>query len=234
MNPPRKGEEGGGTGVAAPPKLPPDTERVCTGSTEYRDRFNYKSDALFASPFGSRRSILSLLNRLRIPYTLLERAAIMSKTSRDFIKLWLPVIVWLCFISFMSTGTFSAENTFSVVRAVLESLFPRLGPDHVAALHVIIRKAAHVFEYFTLGLLLLRAFRAGSLGAWKWRWPFLATICLILWSLGDEFHQSFVPTRTASMTDVVIDTAGGVLAQFAGAFWHRYLRRRSTPRLCSL
>ena len=158
----------------------------------------------------------------------------MSKTSRDFIKLWLPVISWLSFISFMSTGTFSAENTFSVVSAVLHFLFPGLGPHQAATIHVIIRKAAHVFEYFILGLLLLRAFRAGSRGTWKWRWSSFAIIWLILSSLGDEFHQSFVSTRTASMTDVAIDTAGGVLAQFVGAFWHRYLRRRSMLRLCPL
>jgi VanZ family protein len=158
----------------------------------------------------------------------------MPKTSHDFIKRWLPVILWLSFVFFMSTGTFSAENTFSVVRTVLDFLFPRLGPHQAAAIHVIIRKAAHVFEYFILGLLLLRAFRAGSRGTWKWRWSFFAIICLILWSLGDEFHQSFVPTRTASMTDVAIDTAGGVLAQFVGAFWHRYLRRNLRLRLCPL
>ena len=158
----------------------------------------------------------------------------MSKTSHDFIKRWLPVILWLSFTFVMSTGTFSAENTFSVVWAVFEFLFPQLGLHQAAAIHVIIRKAAHVSEYFILGLLLLRAFRAGSRGTWKWRWSFIAIICLILWSLGDEFHQSFISTRTASMTDVAIDTAGGVLAQFVGAFWHRYLRRRSTLRLCPL
>lgn len=146
----------------------------------------------------------------------------MSKTSRDLIKQWLPVMLWLFFVFFMSTGTFSAENTFSVVGAVLHFLFPRLGPGRVAAIHTIFRKAAHVFEYFILGLLLLRALRADPRGGWKWRWSLLAVIGVILWALGDEFHQSFVPTRTASMTDVAIDTAGGVLAQFAAAFWHRY------------
>jgi VanZ family protein len=50
-------------------------------------------------------------------------------------------------------------------------------------------------------------------------------IGVALWALGDEFHQSFVPTRTASMADVAIDTAGGVLAQFAAALWHVVLRR---------
>jgi VanZ family protein len=151
--------------------------------------------------------------------------ATMSKTSHDLVKRWLPVMLWLSFVFFMSTGTFSAENTFSVVRAVLDFLFPRLGPDQVAAIHGIIRKAAHVFEYFILGLLLLRAFRAGPRAGWKWRWSLFAIVGVILWALGDEFHQSFVSTRTASMTDVAIDTVGGALAQFVGAFWHRNLRR---------
>jgi VanZ family protein len=46
-----------------------------------------------------------------------------------------------------------------------------------------------------------------------------------LWALDDEFHQSFVPTRTASIMDVTIDTAGGALAQVVGAFRHLLLRR---------
>ncbi len=87
------------------------------------------------------------------------------------------------------------------------------------------QKGACFFEYLILGLLLLRAFRDDPRAGWKWRWSFFAMVGVVLWALGDEFHQSFVPTRTASMTDVAIDTLGGALAQFAGAFWHRYLRR---------
>ncbi|MGD0662387.1 MAG: VanZ family protein [Syntrophorhabdales bacterium] len=40
-------------------------------------------------------------------------------------------------------------------------------------------------------------------------------------SAGDEFHQSFVATRTASITDVGIDTAGGVFAQVVGVLRYR-------------
>jgi len=148
-----------------------------------------------------------------------------SRTSGNLVKLWLPVTLWLAFIFFMSTGTFSAQNTFSILGPILNFLFPQLTPDEVAAIHGIIRKGAHVFEYFVLGLLLLRAFCTGSRGEWRWRWSALAMLGVALWALGDEFHQSFVPTRTASMADVAIDTAGGAFAQFVGAFWHRYLKR---------
>jgi len=91
------------------------------------------------------------------------------------IKRWLPLIAWLAFTFIMSTGTFSAENTFSVIGPTLAFLFPRLTPDQVAALHGIVRKGAHVFEYFVLGLLFPRAFLAGR-GAWRWRWSLLAAV----------------------------------------------------------
>jgi VanZ family protein len=148
-----------------------------------------------------------------------------NKTPMDIVRRWSPVIIWLGFVFFMSTGTFSAENTFSVVGPILNFLFPGLSSDRVETIHWIIRKGAHLFEYFILGLLLLRAFRAGSSAEWRWRWCLCAAIGVLLWALGDEFHQLFVPNRTASMRDVGIDTAGGLFAQAVGAFWYLYLGR---------
>ncbi len=151
----------------------------------------------------------------------------MNRTSKlsDFFTLWFPVFLWLCFVYFMSTGTFSSANTFSIIGAALRFLFPTLSGDEISMIHGIIRKGAHVTEYFVLGLLLLRAFRLGSGGTWKWRWPVFALIGVALYALGDEFHQSFVPTRTASMKDVGIDTIGGFLAQCVGVAWHQCFRR---------
>ena len=146
-------------------------------------------------------------------------------TTADLARRWFPVAMWLAFVFFMSTGTFSAENTFSVVGPLLKFLFPSLAPDRVAVIHGIIRKCAHIFEYFVLGLLLFRAFRANSSAEWRWRWCLYAAIGVLLWALGDEFHQSFVPSRTASMKDVGIDTAGGLLAQVVGALRHYRLWR---------
>ncbi len=163
-------------------------------------------------------------------HAILQGTATMPKAPLDFIKRWFPVMLWFCFIFSMSTGTFSAENTLSVVKPMLDFFFPWLRPDQVDVIHGMIRKGAHVFEYFVLGLLLLRAFRGSSPGVWKWRWPLFAIIGVALWALGDEFHQSFVPTRTASITDVGIDTAGGLLAQCVGTVAYRYIGRRFSQK----
>lgn len=134
---------------------------------------------------------------------------------------WAPVMIWLCFIFWMSTGTFSAEHTFSVVSVVLRFLFPGLSPDLVVLVHVIVRKAAHITEYLFLSLLLFRAFRVPGSG-WRWRYSVFAMMGVTLWALGDEFHQLFVPGRTGSLMDVGIDVAGGALGQLAIFVWRRH------------
>jgi len=47
----------------------------------------------------------------------------------------------------------------------------------------------------------------------------------VLWAATDEFHQSLVPTRTASFMDVGIDTAGGILALFVIGWCHRHRKK---------
>jgi VanZ family protein len=122
----------------------------------------------------------------------------------------------------MSTETFSTQNTFSLIETVLRFLVHEISSKEIGLIHALIRKAGHVIEYFILGLLLFRAFRGGSIASWNWRWSFFAVMVVVLWAASDEFHQSFVPTRRASLVDVGIDTAGGILAQFVSAWWQRY------------
>jgi VanZ family protein len=72
-------------------------------------------------------------------------------------------------------------------------------------------KLLHVAGYTVLGLLTLRAFHGGFgplIG-----WP---TVGAVVFTVGygviDELHQSFVPGRNASISDVVADLAGAILA----------------------
>jgi len=125
----------------------------------------------------------------------------------------------------MSTEVFSSQNTFSLVKTAIRFLFPDISSYELGLIHAMIRKAGHVIEYFILGLLLFRAFRGDSTALWKWRWSLFAVIGVVLWAMSDEWHQAFVPTRTASVVDVGIDTAGGILAQFVSALFHRHTRR---------
>ena len=44
--------------------------------------------------------------------------------------------------------------------------------------------------------------------------PFIAVVVVlfcIIWGIGDEFHQSFIPGRSVSFWDVVADGAGALL-----------------------
>ena len=145
--------------------------------------------------------------------------------NRYFINYWLPVIIWMGVIFGMSTGMFSADHTSRFIVPLLNFLFPQLSPHDVDLIHGLIRRAGHVTEYFILGVLLFRAFRSDSPNPWRPRWTLYAIIAVVVYAMSDEFHQSFVGTRSASLIDVSIDSAGGVLSQAAVMFRH-LLRRK--------
>lgn len=93
---------------------------------------------------------------------------------------------------------------------------PGASPETLELLHHIIRKCAHLTEYFILSLLIFRAIRAGAKG-WDLRWA-LVTVCIVAGYAGlDEFHQSFVPGRTAAVGDALIDISGGVAAMLVAS-----------------
>ncbi len=117
---------------------------------------------------------------------------------------------------------FSSQHTFSAVKAIIHFLAPGLSDGDVDLVHAVIRKLAHVVEYFILGFLLFRAFRGPSSAWWSWRWFSLALIVVVLWAISDELHQSIVPARTASALDVGIDTLGGILGQVGNVLWNHH------------
>jgi VanZ family protein len=128
-------------------------------------------------------------------------------------KYWLPVILWIGFIYLMSTATFSAQHTSMIIAPILRFLKPSISPEEINFIHFLIRKAAHITEYFISGILLFRAYKGDSNDRHVWRWAFAALVTIIMIALADEFHQSFVSVRTSSLTDVGIDTVGGMLGQ---------------------
>ncbi|MCL5023119.1 MAG: VanZ family protein [Nitrospirae bacterium] len=141
------------------------------------------------------------------------------------IRHWLPVFLWMGFIFWMSTETFSARNTSLLIGSLLFFLAPSLSPAEVAAVQGVIRKSGHLIEYAILAMLLFRAFRGGS-GERTVRWSLCSLFVVALYAAGDEFHQSFTAARTASLRDVGIDTLGGILALGVSALWRRIDHRR--------
>ncbi len=142
------------------------------------------------------------------------------------VKYWIPVLLWMGFTFLMSTSSFSSENTSRIIGPLLRFLFPSISSHQLLVAHEIIRKCAHLTEYFVLSLLLYRAFRAGSTEQHGWRWGLYSILAVILFALSDEFHQLFVPTRGSSIYDVGIDSVGGILAQGVRGLVQRWRRRK--------
>ncbi len=135
-------------------------------------------------------------------------------------KYWLPVILAMAFIFWMSTESFSEQNTSGFIQAILRFFVPAISRHQLNLFHAALRKAAHITEYLVLGMLLFRAFRAGSPEWHSCRWALSALACIVLYAASDEFHQSFTTTRTSSVIDVGYDTLGGFIGQCISVVWH--------------
>jgi len=110
-----------------------------------------------------------------------------------------------------SSAEFSAANTGSLIGSALSWLFPGIAAHQVDLIHGVIRKLAHFTEYAILGGLWFRGLTRSDLlrppvAAW------LALLISVLCAIVDETHQSFVPSRTASVRDVLLDSFGAFTA----------------------
>jgi VanZ family protein len=132
-----------------------------------------------------------------------------------------PLLLWMAFIWFASTSEFSAANSSRIIRPLLLWLFPHLSEARLDVIHVSIRKASHFSEYAVLGLLAARAFSTSFHESLRRTWFFSGLLLVTIYALADEYHQSFVPSRTPSLYDSMIDVAGGVIALILFALWRR-------------
>jgi VanZ family protein len=139
-----------------------------------------------------------------------------------------PLFVWMAFIFFASTGEFSADNTSRIIGPLLRWLFPRISEEQLAFAHFLTRKAAHFTEYAILAWLAARAFSTSSGQTLHRRWFLISLALVVLYALSDEYHQSFVASRTASIYDSLIDISGGLTALLLYVLWHKRKRGRKT------
>jgi len=131
---------------------------------------------------------------------------------RNLLKYWLPALIWLGVIFLASTDLMSAEHTSRFLGPFLRWLKPDVTADAIAKVQLFVRKIAHLSEYAILAILLWRALRGGTDLPVKMSLLLIAVwlVCGIF-AIGDEFHQSFVTSRTASPHDVLIDICGATI-----------------------
>jgi len=131
---------------------------------------------------------------------------------KNFLKHWLPVLIWMGVIFLGSTDMLSAEHTSRFLVPFLRWIDPQISFATLNAIQLGIRKLGHLTEYAILAMLLWRALRSGTRWQMKMSILFLvAALASAIFAVSDEFHQSFVPSRTASPNDVMIDICGALI-----------------------
>ena len=109
-----------------------------------------------------------------------------AKVTKLFLN-WLVVVLWLAVIFYFSNQ-------------------PNLKSEFQPFWDLVLRKGAHMAEYFVLTFLLFRALNQCKLSL---RNLFIVSaLCSLAYAISDEFHQSFVGGRVASPIDVSIDSFG--------------------------
>ena len=145
----------------------------------------------------------------------------MNREAFNMIKNWLFVVAWMGLIFLFSTDIFSGANTSSFFGPLLSSLFPIVTADQIETVHLIVRKLGHLCEYFILATLIARALDAQTQRQSRLRRTASAIVIATLYAASDEWHQAFVPSRSASAIDVLIDSFGAM----CGALWFEWRRR---------
>jgi VanZ family protein len=130
---------------------------------------------------------------------------------------WTAAILWLILIAIESTPWLSAQNTGHALYQLLASVFGPVTVSGVSMANAVLRKVGHVTGYGVLSWLLFRAWRV-TLGsyrtpAWAFRWAVIAFFMTAAVASLDEWHQTFMPSRTGTIHDVYLDSASALAVQ---------------------
>lgn len=141
----------------------------------------------------------------------------------NLLRAWWPALVWVVLITFESTDAFSSEHTGSMLYALLTHLFGDINLHKFLVFHHYLRKTGHVVGYGMLGLLLLRGWRAtlDQNNLQLRRTLLLAWLGVVFVACMDEWHQSYIPSRTGTWRDAVLDSTAGLVALMFAYFWWR-------------
>jgi VanZ family protein len=130
------------------------------------------------------------------------------------IKNWLPSLIIMILIFMGSNDPVSGEKSDFITRFIWKSVAWITGvtgsPEQQAATTFIIRKLAHITEYFFLALSyyygIAKTIKINS-GNFQ-KISLLVVSMAVIYSISDEYHQTFIRGRVGTYEDVLIDSIG--------------------------
>lgn len=154
-----------------------------------------------------------------------------DRGARFWLRAWWPVALSAIIIAAESTAWFGADRTSGPLRAIWQALFGSVSAAQWGILGNLIRKAGHFIGYGIIGLVWLRAWRLTLPRLQIFSGALLAMLGTALIASCDEFHQSFIPSRTGSPWDVLLDCCGAAAMCLAAWGIARLMRPRRMGQL---
>lgn len=153
-----------------------------------------------------------------------------SRDARFWVSAWLPVLLGILMITVESTEWFGADHTSGPLRILYQAIFGQVSNAEWELIHHYIRKSGHFIGYGLIGLAWLRAWWQTLPHSRFLPDTFLALMGTALIASADEFHQSFLPNRTSSPWDVLIDCSGALTLQLMVYIFMRVSRPKQLAR----
>jgi len=112
------------------------------------------------------------------------------------------------------TSSIDSSNQSGVIVNFVNSI---LHINNVELLETVIRKLAHLFEFFILGVLMINYLKNYNIK----NYILISIAICFIYACTDEIHQLFIPGRDGNIKDIFIDTIGS----FIGIMSYKYCKK---------
>ena len=143
-----------------------------------------------------------------------------------WISAWFPVAVGIAVIMMESTEFMGANHTTGPLRWLFERVFGHIGDASWDTIHHYVRKSGHFVFYGLLGLAWLRAWWMTRPRLQYLQVALLGLLGTALVASCDEWHQTYLPNRTGSVWDVLLDCCGAITLQLLVYIYMRLFRTK--------
>lgn len=147
-----------------------------------------------------------------------------------WVNAWLPVAVGIGIIVFESTPWFGADHTTRPLRWLWQAIFGPVANARWEIIHHLVRKSGHFFGYGFIGLAWLRAWWMTLPHSHFFKDAVLALAGTAMVASCDEWHQTYLPNRTGSPWDVLLDCCGALTLQLIVYIFMRIFRPKHLSR----
>jgi VanZ family protein len=144
--------------------------------------------------------------------------------------IWFPVVLGIAVIVLESTEWFGADHTSHPLRVLFEFLFGPVSIDKWEIIHHYMRKSGHFLGYGFIGLAWLRAWWFTLTHSRFLTDATLAVLGTALVASCDEWHQTYLPNRTGTPWDVLLDCTGAIALQLLVYIFMRIFKPKLLAR----